>query len=85
MSNKRFSLDQIAGILQQGDAGTPVSTLCRKQGISTSRYYRWRKVYGVKRTPPTELAQLREENARLKRLVAELARDTSMLRDALER
>jgi len=76
MKRKRFAVAQIAGILKQGELGTPVSELCRRHGISEQSYYRWRKVYGkLEPSEVRQLKELREENARLKRMVADLSRD----------
>lgn len=83
MKNKRFSTRQIAAILRQGAAGAPVAALCRRHGISASRYYRWKRMSGAMPAPRAECERLRAENDRLRRLFAELAKDTSMLREVL--
>jgi len=86
MKRKRFPVEQIAGILKQGERGTPVSELCRQHGISEQSYYRWRKVYGkLEPSEVRQLKELREENARLKRMVAELSLDKVMLQDVLKK
>ena len=84
MKRKRFSVEQITGILKQADIGTPIAELCRQHGISEQSYYRWKKIYGsMDPSEARELKQLREENTKLKRLVAELSLDKVMLQDVL--
>jgi putative transposase len=86
MKRKRFSVEQITAILQQAALGTPVLELCRQHGISEQSFYRWRKLYGS--MPPSEareLKQLREENTKLKRLVADLSLDKVMLQDVVQK
>ena len=86
MKKSRFSEQQIAFILKQADDGTSVEEVCRKAGISQQTYYRWRKKYA--RLVPSEvrrLKQLEEENARLKRMVADLSLDKDMLQDVIRR
>ncbi len=68
--------------LRQTEAGTPVADVCRKLGISEQTFYRWKKQYGsLQPDQARELKQLQEENARLKRLVAELSLDKVILQD----
>ena len=86
MKKKRFSVEHIASILKAGDLGTPVSELCRQHGISEQSYYRWKKLYGgMEPSEARELRQLREENTKLKRLVADLSLDKAMLQDVLQK
>ena len=86
MKKKRFSVEQITAVLQQAEQGVPVGDLCRKVGISEQSFYRWKKVYGgLQPSEARELKQLREENARLKRLVADLALDKVMLQDLVQK
>jgi putative transposase len=69
----RYSDEQITAALRQAEAGTPIAEITRKLGISEATFYTWRKRFGFLGTPEVrELRQLREENARLKRLVADL-------------
>ena len=71
MKRKRFSVEQITGILKQADLGTPVRELCRIHSVSEQSVYRWKKVYGgMEPSEARELKQLREENIKLKRLGA---------------
>ncbi len=86
MKRKRFSVEQITGILKQAELGTPVQELCRMHGVSEQSFYRWRKVYGsMEPSEARELKELREENVKLKRLVADLSLDKAMLQDVLQR
>jgi putative transposase len=86
MKKSKFSEAQIAFMLRQGDEGTPVGEVCRKAGISEATYYNWRKRYGS--LMPSEmrhLRQLEEENAKLKKIVADLSLDKEMLQDVIRR
>ena len=86
MKKSRFSEQQIAFILRQAEEGTPVEEVCRKAGISEATYYRWRKKYGgLMPSEMKRLKQLEEENARLKKLVADLSLDKEMLQDVIRR
>ena len=86
MKRKRFSIEQITAILKQAELGTPVGELCRKVGISEQSFYRWKQVYGgMQPSEARELRQLREENAKLKRIVADLSLDKVMLQDVVQK
>ena len=86
MKKQRFSIEQITVVLQQAEQGVPVGELCRKVGISEQSFYRWKKVYGgLQPSEARELKQLREENAKLKRLVADLSLDKVMLQDVVQK
>jgi putative transposase len=86
VKRKRFSVEQITAILKQADLGTPIQELCRVHGVSEQSYYRWKKIYGgMEPSEARELKQLREENVKLKRLVADLSLDKSMLQDVLQK
>ena len=86
MKRKRVSIEQITVVLQQAEQGVPVGELCRKVGISEQSFYRWKKVYGgLQPSEARELKQLREENAKLKRLVADLSLDKVMLQDVVQK
>lgn len=78
----KFSEAQIALVLKQAEDGTSVGEVCRKAGISGATFYAWRKKYaGLMPSEMRRLRQLEEENAKLKRLVADLSLDKAMLQD----
>jgi putative transposase len=84
VKKSKFTEEQIAFALKQAELGTSVEEVCRKRGISDATFYNWRKKYGG--LGPSELRrlkQLEEENAKLKRLVADLSLDKAMLQDVL--
>jgi len=73
MKRKRFSVEQIVAVLKQAEAGMPVAELIRHVGISEQTFYRWKKVYaGLQTDQVRQLKQLQDENAQLKKVVAEL-------------
>jgi len=72
--------------LKQADEGVPIGDVCRKAGISQATFYSWRKKYaGLLPTEMRRLKALEDENARLKKLVAELSLDREMLQDVVRR
>ena len=84
MKRKRFSVEQIVGVLKQAELGVPVAELIRQVGITEQTLYRWKKQYkGLETDQVRRFSQLQDENARLKRLVAELSLDKTMLQDVL--
>jgi putative transposase len=86
VKKKRFSVEQITAVLKQAETGTPVGDLCRQVGIAEQTFYRWKKAYGgMLPSEARELKQLREENARLKRVVADLTLDKVMLQDVVQK
>ena len=86
MKKSRFSEQQIAFILKQGDEGVAVAEICRKAGISEATYYNWRKKYGgLMPSEVKRLKQLENENQRLKKMVADLSLDKEMLQDVIRR
>ena len=86
MKQKRFTVEHITGILKQAELGTPIAELCRQHGISEQSYYRWKKIYGgMEPSEARELKQLRDENIKLKRLVADLSLDKAMLQDVVQK
>jgi putative transposase len=86
MRTSRFSAEQIVGILKEHEAGAGTADLCRRHGISLQTFYRWRQRYGgLERGEAARLKVLADENARLKRLVAEQALDLQALRDLLRK
>ena len=77
-------MEQIVGVLKQAELGVPVAELIRQVGITEQTLYRWKKQYkGLETDQVRQFKQLQEENARLKRLVAELSLDKTMLQDVL--
>jgi putative transposase len=84
VKRKRYSVEQIVAILKQAEVGVPVAELIRQAGISEQTFYRWKKHYvGLEVDQVRQLRQVQEENVRLKRLVAELTLDKTMLQDVL--
>lgn len=83
---KRHTAEQIAQALRQAEAGTPVAGIIRKLGVHENTFYLWKKKYGGLGTPEIrELQQLREENIKLKKLVADLSLDRQMLQEIVTR
>ena len=81
MKKKRFTEEQIISILKEGEAGVPTAELCRKHGVSTASYYKWRTRYGgMEVSEAKKLRDLADENRRLKALVADLTLDNQMLK-----
>jgi putative transposase len=86
MKKKRFSAEQIVAILKQAELGIPIGELIRQVGVSEQTFYRWKKKYrGLEIDQVRQLKQLQEENARLKRIVADLTLDKAMLQDVLSK
>lgn len=86
MPNKRFTVEQIVAKLREAERlqgqGLTIPQTCKKLGISDQTFYRWRLKYGaMKEDEAQRLKALEQENARLKRIVAEQALDISMLKD----
>jgi len=82
VKRKRLSVEQIVAVLKQAELGMAVVDIVRQTGISEQTFYRWKKVYGgLQSDQVCELKLLQEENARLKRLVAELSLDKALLQD----
>ena len=86
MRKSRFTEGQIVAVLAEGDAGLPVGELCRKHGISTATYYQWKSKYaGVAVSELKRMRELEAENARLKRMYADLALENAAIKDVLSR
>jgi len=82
MKRKRFSVEQIIAAVKEHETGSPVTEICRRFGIAEATFYRWKQRYGgLEPDEVRELKQLREENSKLKRLVADLSLDKVMLQD----
>ncbi len=86
MKASQFTDAQKAFIIKQGEDGTPVAEICRKAGISQATYFNWKKKYaGVLPSEMRRLRELEQENARLKKIVADLTLDREMLQDVIKR
>lgn len=86
MKASKFSDAQKAFIIKQGEDGTPVSEICRKAGISQATSFNWKNRYaGLLPTEMKRLKQLEDENARPKKIVADLTLDLEMLQDVIRR
>jgi putative transposase len=86
MARKRFSPEQIITMLREAEVllnqSNPVAEVCRMLGVSEQTYYRWRKEYGGMRVDQAKrLKELEQENARLKKLVADLSLDNAILKE----
>ena len=84
MKRSRFSEEQIIGILREHQAGARTADLCRKHGISDATFYKWRSRFGgMEVSDAKKLRALEAENAKLKKLLAEIMIDVSTLREML--
>ena len=86
MKAKRFTEDQIIGVLKQAEAGAGTKDLCRQHGISEATFYNWKAKYaGMTVSEARRLKELEAENSRLKRLLADAELDKAALKDLLGR
>ena len=84
MRKSKFSESQIMGILAEGEAGLPVGEVCRKHGISSATYYQWKSKYAGMSVPELKrVKELEAENARLKRMYADLALENAAMKDVI--
>jgi len=84
MRKSKYTESQIAAILQEAEAGLAVSEVARKHGISAATFYQWRSKYGgMSVSDMQRLRELEQENARLKRMYADLSLDHAVLKEAL--
>lgn len=83
---KRYNEEQIIGFLKEAEAGVPVKELCRKHGFSDASFYTWRSKYGgMEVSDAKRLKSLEQENARLKKILAETMLDKEALEVALRK
>ena len=86
MKRSRFTEEQIIGILREQEAGVATAELCRKHGISTATFYAWKaKFGGMEASQAKRLKSLEDENAKLKRLLADAMLDNVALKDLLSK
>jgi putative transposase len=86
MKKSKFTEAQIIFAIKQSEQGVKVEELCRKMGISEATFYNWKKKYGgLGVTELRDLRMLKDENARLKKMVADLSLDKEMLQDVIKK
>src|SRR6476659_5581161 len=86
MKPSRFTDEQIIGILREQEAGAATADVCRKHGISSATFYKWKAKYGgLEVSDAKRLKALEDENAKLKKLLAEQMLDASTLRKPLQK
>ena len=86
MKKSRFIETQIVAILKEADAGMPVKEICRKHGISDATYYNWKSKYGgMNASDLKRIKELESENAKLKRMYADMALENRAMKDLIEK
>ena len=84
MKRSRFSEEQIIAILREQESGTPTAEVCRRHGVSTPTFYKWKaKFAGMGVSEAKRLKALEDENSKLKRLLADAMLDNTALKDLL--
>jgi putative transposase len=82
MKRSRFTEEQIIGILREQEAGAPTADVCRRHGISSATFYKWKSKFGgLEVSDARRLRSLEEENRRLKKLLADSMLDNAMLKE----
>ena len=86
MKKSRFTETQIVSILKEADAGLKVEQVCRKHGISNATYYNWKSKYGgMEASDVKRLKELEDENARLKKMYANLSLEHEAVKDLIDK
>ena len=86
MKGKRFTEEQIIGVLKESEAGAVTRELCRRHGITEQTFYRWKSKYGgMSVSEAQRLKQLEDENRKLKQMVADLMLDKQALQAVLSK
>jgi putative transposase len=86
MKTSRFTDSQIMAILKQAEAGIPAPDLCREHGISIASFYKWRAKYGgMDASMMSRVKELEAENARLKKMYAEVQLQADVLKEVLQK
>lgn len=84
MRRSRFNEEQIIAILREQEAGTPTAEVCRRHGVSTATFYKWKaKFAGMGVSEARRLKSLEDENSKLKRMLADAMLDNAALKDLL--
>lgn len=86
MKKSRFTETQIVSILKEAESGVAVNEVCRKHGISSATYYKWKSKYGgLEASELKRIKELEAENAKLKRMFADMALENTALKDLIEK
>ena len=86
MKTSRFTETQVVSILKEAEAGLAVNEVCRKHGISSATYYKWKSKYGgMDASELKRIKELEAENAKLKRMFADMALENTALKDLIEK